>query len=195
MYEEQRKLDYPYPEISISRSYLEVIDSVLLSRLNQIRESIQGIAPHNDQINSPLPYSKEDLRTSRLGQSLLTIADYVRNGYLYMSIAQIEKALEQVFFMLFGNNLTSEYTLLAGFSKTELGQLIHDAYFYMYGPENWMTAKQAYTTLGISRTSLYDHANNGKLRAIYRSGELRFLRSEIEEWKTKREQRQNRSKS
>ena len=195
MYEEQRKLDYPYPEISISRSYLEVIDHVLLSRLNQIRESIQDIAPHNDQVNSSLPYSKEELRTSRLGQCLLIIADYVRSGYHYMTTVQVEKALQQVYHMLFGDCLTSGYMLPRGFSETELGQLINDAYFYLYGPENWMTAKQAYTTLGITRTSLYDYANNGKLQTIYRSGELRFLRSEIEEWKAQREQRQNSSKS
>ncbi len=195
MYEEKRKLDYPYPEISINRSYLEMVDCVLLAKLNQISKSIQDIAPYNDQVNSPRPYSKEELRTSRLGQCLLTIAHHVSYGHVYISTAKVEEAIQQVFHMLFGNSLTSEYTLPAEFSNTELGLLINDAYFYMYGPENLLTPKQAYTDLGISRTSLYDQANEGKLQKIYQNGELRFLRTEIEEWKAQREQRQNRSKS
>jgi hypothetical protein len=195
MYEKQRGFEYPYAKIIIGSNYLELIDRVLSARLNQIRESIQDIAPHNDQGSTSLPFSKEELRTSQLSQNLLTLAEYIRNGHLYMSNDWIEEALQQVFLSLFGNCQSSDYMLPVGFFETELGQLINDVYFYKYGPENWMAAKQAYTTLEITRTSLYDYAKQGKLMTIYVGGELRFLRADIEAWKAQREQRRNRSTS
>ncbi len=193
MHEDYQDLDYPYPEISIKHVYLKVVDRVLSAALGRMWEYMRDITPHNRQDREIWPYSPEELRTSRLGQSLLTIADFAGGGYVLPS--KVERAMKRVYRMLFGDSLTNGYTLPSEIHKTELGQLLNEANLRMYKPKELMTPKQAYTTLGISRQSLYDRADEGKLQKIYLlGGELRFLHAEIEEWKIQREQRQNRSK-
>ncbi len=193
MHEDYQDLDYPYPEISIKQVYLKVVDRVLLAALGRMWECMCDITPHDRQDWKTVSYAQEELRTSRLGQSLLTIADYAGGGYVLPS--KVERAMKRVHRMLFGDSLTNGYTLPSETHKTELGQLLNEANLRMYGPKELMTPKQAYTILGISRQSLYDRADKGKLQKIYLlGGELRFLHAEIEEWKIQREQRQNRSK-
>lgn len=192
MDENLQDLDYPYPEINIKRGYLEVVDRVLMAALGRTWERLRDIMPYNRQATQTWSYTAEELRTSHLGQNLLTIADYAGGGYV--SVRKVERAMNGVYRMLFGDSLTDGYTLPPNFSKTELGQLFNAAYMNMYSPKEVMTPNQAYTTLGISRQSLYDRANEGKLQKIYLNGKLRFIRVEIEEWKTKRELRKNRSK-
>jgi len=193
MHEDYQDLEYPYPEISIKQVYLKVVDRVLVAALGRMWKCMHDITPRDLQNWKTLSYAPEELRTSRLGQSLLTIADYAGGGYVLPS--KVELAMKQVYRMLFGNSLTNRYTLPSDIHKTELGQFLNEAKLRMYGPKELMTPKQAYTTLGISRQSLYDRADEGKLQKIYLpGGELRFLHVEIEEWKIQREQRQNRSK-
>jgi predicted DNA-binding transcriptional regulator AlpA len=64
----------------------------------------------------------------------------------------------------------------------------------MYQPEELMTLVQAYRTLGITRQSVYNRLDKGKLTPVYLHGDLRLLRSEIEAWRAQREQQGRTSK-
>ncbi len=193
MDENLQDLDYPYPEITIKRGYLEVVDRVLLAVSGRMWELLRDMAPYNRRAIQTWSYSPEELRTSHLGQSLLTIADYAGGGYV--PVRKVERSMKRAYRILCGESLTEGYKLPPNFNQTELGQLFNDAYLHMYHSKELMTPKQAYTLLDISRQSLYDRANEGKLQKIYLGGKLRFIRVEIEEWQAQREVRQNRSKS
>ncbi len=125
---------------------------------------------------------------SPLGQSLLLIAHYAQGGYELPS--RVERAMQRVQRMLFGDPLSKGYTIPQQFGVTELGQLFREATRRMYRPEDLMKPKQVYRELGVARQSVYDRMASGKLHPVYSStGEMRFLCSEIEAWKAQRQQR------
>src|SRR5215472_1896652 len=105
MHEDYQDLDNPYPEISIKHVYLQVVDRVLLAALGWMWECMHDITPRDLRGWKEVSYTPEELRTSRLGQSLLTIADYAGGGYVLPS--KVERAIKQVYRMLFGNGLTN----------------------------------------------------------------------------------------
>ncbi len=88
--------------------------------------------------------------------------------------------------MLFGDTFGESYTVPEHFHRSELGELFHEAYVKLYGPENLLTPARVYHDLGIARQTLYDRVKKGKLRLISFSGETRFLRSEVQAWKAQR---------
>ncbi len=179
-------LDYPYSNITIGNAQLAVVDATLLAVAGRLWELELSVAPQRDQRTRVTP-PVEKLRTSRLGQDLLLIADYARNRWV--PVPRVECAMERVYRALFGDCLGDGYMIPPQFYKTELGKLFHEAYSCMYDPEDLLTPVQVYRALGIARQSLYDRAREGKLHPIYFYGETRFLRSEVEAWKAQRERR------
>ena len=185
----QRKLDYPKGGTTrIRPEYLKIVDSVLLAYQGRKWEEMRDIRPYDQSDTQTWTNSSEDLRTSPLGQSLLLIADYATNSLL-IEKERVERAMKRVSRMLYGDPLAETYNLPPKFHRTDLGRLFHAAYRDMYGYEELLTPKEAYTLVGVVRQSLYDRFYDGKLTLIYWFDDLRFLRSEIEEWKAQREQR------
>ncbi|SRR6266487_3551286 len=187
MHHDQQDLDYPFSELlTIHRDSLQIVDAVLLAALGRTWERLRDITPHHRPDVQAWSSSPEELRSSRLGQALLTIADYADGGFV--ATEKVRHAMKQVCRMLFGDVLSDNDTIPDHFHTTDLGKLFHAAYCRMYRPEDLMTPVQTYRTLGIARQTLYDRLKKGKLTPIYWYGELRFLRAEIEAWKAQREQ-------
>ena len=194
MSEDRPDLDYP-PDlflVTIREYDLQLVDTVLLAALGReaaavaIWERMRDITPHNQRNVQPWSSSPEELRSSRLGQALLTVADYAGGGFV--ATAKAERAMKRVYRMLFGESLTDGYTIPADFHKTELGKMFHAAYARLYPPKDLLTPKQAYELAGVARQSLYDRLSKEKLTPVYLHGDLHFLRAEIEEWKIQREE-------
>lgn len=179
--DERRELDYDPQFLSIRPQYLQTVDSIL----SRVWERMRDIFPDHGRET----YSRNELRSSRLGQALLTIADYVDRGPV--AAEKVQLAMKQVCRMLYGDPQGEGYRLPADFHKTPLGQLYQEAYIRLYDPEDLLTPVQAYRLLGIARQTLYDRSGRGKLTIIVLDGENRFLRSEIEEWKRRRESHQS----
>lgn len=188
MQENHLDLDYPYPEWKVKGDALRVVDTVLLAALGRAWERIRDLLPANRSDVGTWAFPPEELRSSRLGQELLTLADYADGGFV--PVEKVQRAMKRVGRMLYGDVLSDGYTLPAHFDTTELGKLFQAATTRMYRHEDLMTPVQAYRFLGVARQSLYDRLKDGKLTAIHWYDELRFLRSEIEAWKQERQQRQ-----
>jgi predicted DNA-binding transcriptional regulator AlpA len=119
----------------------------------------------------------------------MLIARYVDRYYFSVKPAQVERAMQHVLRMVFGNPFNQGYSVPEQFHTMELGKLFHDAYSRMYNHEDLLTVKQAYQEVGVARQSVYDRIADGKLHPIYFYGDIRLLRPEIEEWKTQRNAR------
>src|SRR5579862_3469829 len=186
---DQEALDYSSDWITlrISRELLSQVDRLLLAEAGRMWERTRDLLPMQRQSEAQQwAYTPEALRTSRLGQALLTIADCAE-GHM-IAADKVQRAMKRAARMLYGDPQGEGYTLPAAFYTTELGHLFHQAYSRMYTVRDLLTAKQAYRLLGIARQTLYERKDRGKLTAIYWYGDLRFLRSEIEAWKAERDQ-------
>jgi predicted DNA-binding transcriptional regulator AlpA len=196
MQEERQPLRYPSESIPIHFHWrwLDLVDAVLLAERNRMRERLRDLLPYGEMEIRPWLPSLDELRTSRLGQELLCLADYAHGGWVSVEIVQ--GALQRVLRMLYGDPFSTDgYRLPDHFQDSALGQLFQEATHRLYTADDLMTAAQAYRLLGVARQTLYDRVYKGKLTPLsWFGGELRFLRSEIETWKAQRDQRQSLSK-
>ncbi|HLZ60526.1 MAG TPA: helix-turn-helix domain-containing protein [Ktedonosporobacter sp.] len=186
--EDLQDLEYP-PDlflVTIRSEYIQIVDTVLLAALGRMWERMGDIAPHHRQDIHFWSSSPEELRSSRLGQALLTVADYAGGGFV--GTAKVERAMKRVYRMVFGDSLTDGSTIPPNFHKTDLGKLFHAAYSRLYPRDNLLTPKQAYELAGVARQSVYDRLAKEKLTPVYLHGDLHFLRDEIEAWKLQREE-------
>ena len=192
MQEDYQELDSFFLQWNVKRDALQVVDTVLLAALGHAWECRRDLLPAHRSDMEKWAFTPEELRSSRLGQALLTIASYADGGLI--PVEKVQLAMKRVGRMLYGDVLSDGYTLPAHFNTTELGKLFQSATIRMYRHEDLMTPVQAYRFLGVARQSLYDRLKDGKLTAIHWYDELRFLRTEIEAWNQEREQRQRSSK-
>lgn len=186
------ELDYSpdWIDLRIRPPMLEAVDTILLAEAGRMWERMRDLLPYRKKIDAQnWTYTPQELRTSRLGQALLTIADCAEGNFI--AAEKVQRAMKRAARMLYGDPQGESYTLPDDFHKTDLGQLFHKAYSRLYTARDLLTAKQAYSLLGIARQTLYERRDRGKLTSIYWYGELRFLRSEIETWKVQRDQRQH----
>ena len=185
--QDERELPYPsWKWVTLKKDYLAIVDTILLAASARRWELEHLLMPHCQQ-STPTPWPLEELRTSPLGQSLLAIADYAGLGSV--SRARVKRTIQQVSRALFGDLLSQRYTLPPRLPQTEVGKLFQAAWVRLYRRQELLTPKQAYDLLGIARQTLYDRLSKGKLTPIYRYGERRFLRSEIEAWQAQRQLR------
>jgi predicted DNA-binding transcriptional regulator AlpA len=192
---QERKLDYPKGGATyIRKEYLKIVDTILLAYLGRKWEEMRDIRPFDEADMQNWTRPSEDLRTSPLGQSLLLIADYATNS-MRIEKERVERAIKRVCRMVYGDPLSEAYHLPPKLHKNDLGHLLNAAYRNMYSPNDLLTPKQAYTLVGVVRQSLYDRYYDGKLTPVYWYDDLRFLRSEIEEWKTQREKHPRKRKT
>jgi hypothetical protein len=187
------ELDYQELELSVRQDTLEIIDRVLLANLGRLWECLGYITPHIRR-GEGWSYHPEDLRRSALGRNLLYLAASA-DGNGYYDKEDIERAMNRVCNMLFGNCVTDDFILPLLLDQTELGQLLNKAERCKYNFRELISAKKAYTYLKITRQSLHDRAKEGKLRRFKIDGEYQYVFADIKVWKLEREQRQNRLKS
>jgi predicted DNA-binding transcriptional regulator AlpA len=168
----------------------ERVDQILLAVAGRLWEVRRDMAPAGQQTRQEL-WQQEAMRRSPFGQQLMLIAHYVERWDYSITLASVERAMQRVLRMVFGNPFDEGYSMPAKFHTTELGKLFHEAYAKMYRPDDLCTVKQAYQEVGVARQSIYDRIADGKLHPIYSYRDLRLLRSEIEEWKAQRTSRKN----
>lgn len=168
----------------------ERVDQILLAvagRLWELRRDTTPpeILPIQEQ------WRVEVMRRSPLGKHLLLIACYVERAHMQLQQAQVERTMQVVLRIVFGNPFDEGYTIPAKFHMMGLGKLFHEAYSKLYSSYDLLTVKQASQEVGVARQSIYDRIADGKLHPIYFYQDLRLLRSEIEEWKAQRTRRKN----
>ena len=74
------------------------------------------------------------------------------------------------------------------FYKTELGQLINEAYLRISQGEELLTPTEAYRQLKVTRRVVYNYIESGKLQPIYWNGHTMLLASQINALKEQRKQ-------
>lgn len=138
--------------------------------------------------NNEVDTSKENLRQSMLGYHLARIARYAE----YEEDVSAENAQESISFvlkLLFRNPFQESSQPPAGFHRTELGQLMNEAYTRMVNFADLITPSEAYRQLHVSRQSVYDMIEDGRLTPIYIAGKTMLRIQQVEQLKEQREQR------
>jgi predicted DNA-binding transcriptional regulator AlpA len=168
----------------------ERVDQILLAVAGRLWELRRDTTPP-ETLPTQEQWRVEVMRGSPLGKHLLLIACYVERVHMQLQQAQVERTMQVVLRIVFGNPFDEGYTIPAKFHMMELGKLFHEAYSKLYSAHDLLTVKQAYQEVGVARQSIYDRIADGKLHPIYFYQDLRLLRSEIEEWKAQRTRRKN----
>jgi transcriptional regulator with XRE-family HTH domain/predicted DNA-binding transcriptional regulator AlpA len=183
--EDHPEYDSDWISRRIREPYLQLIDSILQAEAMRMWERQRDLLPSHLQADAPdWSSSPEALRSSRLGQALLIIAECAQGGFV--EAETVHRAIQQVTRSLYGDPQSDDCTFPKDFHRTPSGQLVNQAYTHLYPLHELLTAKQAYQLAGVARQTLYERKDRGKLTAIYWHDELRFVRSEIEAWKEKR---------
>src|SRR5579859_57494 len=177
-----------YQLLFLNKDDLRLVERILEAAFEQVRERVRGITPRNQE-SMLWPYDAQQMRTSPLGRSLLTIVGYL-DSRMYLSDEQAKQALSHVSRLLYGDPFSDGFLFPKDFHTTDLGKLFHKTYVDLYGLDNLLTPKEVYTYLEISRQRLYNRVLDGTLHPIYYYDEMRFERSEIEAWKAERQLRQ-----
>lgn len=177
--------DPDWISLRIREPYLQMVDSILQAEASRMWELQRDLLPSHLNADAPnWSSSPEALRSSRLGQALLIIADCAQGGFV--EAETVHQAIQRVTRSLYGDPQSDDCPFPKDFHSTPVGQLVHQAYIHLYPLQELLTAKQAYQLAGVARQTLYERKDRGKLTAIYWHDELRFVRSEIEAWKEKR---------
>ncbi len=132
--------------------------------------------------------SKENLRQSMLGYHLARIARYAE----YEEDVSAENAQESITFVIktiFRNPFMDSSQPLVGFHRSELGQLINEAYTRMVSIADLISPTDAYRMLKVSRQSVYDMIEDGRLTPIFVGGKTMLKVQQVEQLKEQREQR------
>jgi len=169
----------------IREPYLQLVDSILQAEARRMWERQRDLLPSHLNADAPdWSSSPEVLRSSRLGQALLIIADCAQDGVV--EAETVHQAIQMVTQSLYGDSQSADGPFPKDFHSTPVGQLVNQAYIHLYPLQDLLTAKQAYQLAGVVRQTLYERKDRGKLTTIDWHGELRFVRSEIEAWKEMR---------
>src|SRR5712692_4343020 len=177
-----------FDHLSLNRAMLDRVDRALLAVAGRLWEVARDTTPQAQQA-AKTTWPVKEMRTSPLGRRLLLIADFASGGYA-ADPPQVERTMKQVLRTLYGDTLSEGYNVPEQFHKTDLGQIFDEAQRRIHGREGLMTPAEVYHDLGISRTTLYNRVARKQLHPIYSPyGEMRLLRSEVEEWKAQRNRR------
>jgi hypothetical protein len=175
----------------IREPYLHMVDSILQTEANRMWERQRDLLPAHVQADThDRSSAPEALRSSRLGQALLIIAECAQGGFV--EAQTVHQAIQRVTRSLYGDPQSDDCLLPKDFHNTPVGQLVNQAYIHLYSVHELLTAKQAYQLAGVARQTLYERKDRGKLTTIYWRDELRFIRSEIAAWKEKRAEQSRR---
>ena len=176
---------YTVASLRLSRSMVERIDAILVASSGRLWELLQGQTPAQRPSLRPT-WSAEERRLSPLGQSLLVMAAFVEREF-WFEPPEVERAIQLALRLLYGHLEDAGYSLPKEFHQTELGRLVDEARWHLYGYQAFLGPTEAAREVGVSRQSVYDRIADGKLLAIHApSGEQRVLRADLEAWKAER---------
>lgn len=171
----------------MTTEHQRIIDQVLRvvsSRTMELAMLTKYFPKDDTEINT----SKENLRQSMLGYHLARIARYAE----YEEDVSAENAQESISFVIkiiFRNPFIESSQPPAGFHRSELGQLINEAYTRMVSIADLVSPTDAYRTLGVSRQSVYDMIEDGRLTPIYVGGKIMLTVQQVEQLKEQRNER------
>lgn len=138
---------------------------------------------------SEIDTSKENLHQSKLSHHLTCIARYAE----YEEDVRVENAQESihaVLHLIFRNPFQDSSQPPAGFHRSELGQLINDAYTRMVSIADLISPTDAYRLLGVSRQSVYDMIEDGRLTPIFVGGKTMLKVQQVGQLKVQRSEHQ-----
>jgi excisionase family DNA binding protein len=132
--------------------------------------------------------SRENLRQSMLGYHLACIARYAEYDD-DVSAENAQESISAVLKLLFRNPFQESSQPPAGFHRTELGQLINEAYTHMVSIADLISPTDAYRMLNVSRQSVYDMIEDGRLTPIFVGGKTMLKVQQVEQLKAQRSER------
>jgi hypothetical protein len=138
--------------------------------------------------NSEVDTSRENLRQSMFGYHLARIARYAEYEE-NVNAEEAQESISAVLKLLFRNPFQEGSQPPTGFHRTELGQLINEAYTRMVNFADLISPTDAYRLLHVSRQSVYDMIEDGRLTPIYVVGKIMLKVQQVEQLKEQREQR------
>jgi excisionase family DNA binding protein len=132
--------------------------------------------------------SRENLRQSMLGYHLARIARYAEDEE-DVSAENAQESISFVIKIIFRNPFMDSSQPPAGFHRSELGQLINEAYTRMVSIADLISPTDAYRMLNVSRQSVYDMIEDGRLIPIFVGGKTLFKIQQVEQLKEQRSER------
>jgi excisionase family DNA binding protein len=163
---------------------IDLVLRVVSSRTMELAMLTKYFPKDDTEINT----SKENLRQSMLGYHLARIARYAE----YEEDVSAENAQESITFVvktIFRNPFMDSSQPPVGFHRSELGQLINEAYTRMVSIADLISPTDAYRMLGVSRQSVYDMIEDGRLTSIYVGGKTMLKVQQVEQLKEQRTER------
>ena len=130
--------------------------------------------------------SKENLRQSLLGYHLSRIARYTEDEE-DVSAENAQESISFVLKLIFRNPFQESSQPLAGFHRSELGQLINEAYTRMVSFADLISPTDASRSLHVSRQSVYDMIEDGRLTPIFVGGKTMLRVPQVEQVNIQRE--------
>ena len=192
--EDSPKDMYTVRSLLLSSRTLKRVDTILLASSGRLWELLQE---HTPALREPvrLPWPAEEVRMSPFGQAILVIAAFVDRAS-WLEPVEVKRAIRRVLRLLYGDAFGEGYTLPKDFHTSELGRLVDEAHWHIYGYKKaFLGPTKAAREVGVSRQSVYDRVADGKLLAIHwPDGVQRVLRADIEAWKAERAQQRKSSR-
>ncbi len=163
---------------------IDLVLRVVSSRTTELAMMTKYV-PKDDKPDT----SKENLRESMLGYHLGRIAHYAEYG-VNVSAENAQESISAVLKLIFRNPFQDSSQPPAGFHRSELGQLINEAYTRMVSIADLISPTDAYRLLHVSRQSIYDMIEDGRLTPIYVGGKTLLKVQQVEQLKVQRTEHQ-----
>jgi len=171
----------------VTPNHQRIIDSALLALHSQTLELVVMINfqsdTHQEQEQERL---RDRLRKSMAAYHMTDIAHFAEGEDIAPERAQ--EAINALYKLFFRGVYRNDLIPPADFSKTEIGQLINEAYLRMIHGEELLTPTAAYQQLKVTRRVVYNYIESGKLQAVYVNGHPMLLARQVEEIKSQRKQ-------
>lgn len=182
-----RTIHIQVPEVLMTSEHQRIIDLVLRvvsARAMELAMMTKYFSKDDTEIDT----SKENLRQSMLGYHLARIARYAEEEDVSAENAQ--ESISAVLKLIFRNPFIDSSQPPAGFHRSELGQLINEACTRMVSIADLISPTDAYRMLGVSRQSVYDMIEDGRLTPIFVSGKTMLKVQQVEQLRVQRSERQ-----
>lgn len=163
---------------------IDLILRVISARTIELAMMTKYFTKDDTQIDT----SRENLRQSMLGYHLARIARYAEYAE-DVSAENAQESISAVLKLIFNNPFQDSHQPPAGFHRSELGQLINEAYTRMVSIADLISPTDAYRMLGVSRQSVYDMIEDGRLTSIYVGGKTMLKVQQVKQLKEQRTER------
>ncbi|HYU76839.1 MAG TPA: helix-turn-helix domain-containing protein [Ktedonobacteraceae bacterium] len=163
---------------------IDLVLRVVSSRTTELAMMTKYVPKDDAEIDT----SKENLRQSMLGYHLARIARYAEYEE-DVSAENAQESISTVLKLIFRNPFQDSSQPPVGFHRSELGQLMNEAYTRMVNIADLISPTDAYRLLGVSRQSVYDMIEDARLTPIYVGGKTMLKVQQVEQLKAQRSER------